>query len=166
MRDYVDRRVTPPKRVTSPTWGPPPLCKQALTLYYLVFLALSVMMTDRLPLRAEFIWYYFRSVQNTDCVLRTTDPGLGIKYGLGIKHGLRIKSALGIKYGLRTALVKRVLIDSTVSDKNSWDTQTKRCFFPSRAPLVPLKVVYRGSVTKPCTPTLRGQGDTKVSQQF
>ena len=30
MRDYMDRRVTPPKRVTSPTWGPPPLCKQAL----------------------------------------------------------------------------------------------------------------------------------------
>ena len=30
MRDYVDRRVTPPKRVTSPTWGPPPPCKQAL----------------------------------------------------------------------------------------------------------------------------------------
>ena len=55
---------------------------------------------------------------------------------------------------------------ATVSDKNSWDTWTKRCFFPSRAPLVPLKVVYRGSVTKPCTPTLRGQGDTKVSQQF
>ena len=24
MRDYVDGRVTPPKRVTSPTWGPPP----------------------------------------------------------------------------------------------------------------------------------------------
>ena len=46
---------------------------------------------------------------------------------------------------------------ATVSDKNSWDTLTKRCFFPSRAPLVPLKVVYRGSVTKSCTPTLRGQ---------
>ena len=30
MRDYVDRRVTPPKRVTSPTWGPSPQCKQAL----------------------------------------------------------------------------------------------------------------------------------------
>ena len=30
MRDYVDRRVTPPKRVTSPTWGPPLPCKQAL----------------------------------------------------------------------------------------------------------------------------------------
>ena len=38
--------------------------------------------------------------------------------------------------------------------------------FFSRAPLVPLKVVCRGSVTKPRTPTLKGQGDPKVSQQF
>ena len=53
-----------------------------------------------------------------------------------------------------------------VSAKNSWDTLTKRCFFPSRAPLVPLKVVYRGSATKSCTPTLRGQGDPRVSQPF
>ena len=30
MRDYLERRVTPPKRVTSPTWGPPPPCKQAI----------------------------------------------------------------------------------------------------------------------------------------
>ena len=30
IRDYMDRRVTPSKRVTSPTRGPPPLCKQAL----------------------------------------------------------------------------------------------------------------------------------------
>ena len=30
MRDYMDKRVTPPKRVTSPTWGPPRPCKQAL----------------------------------------------------------------------------------------------------------------------------------------
>ena len=30
MKDYMDRLVTPPKRVTSPTWGPPPSCKQAL----------------------------------------------------------------------------------------------------------------------------------------
>ena len=29
MRDCMDRRVTPPKRVTSPTWGPLPPCKQA-----------------------------------------------------------------------------------------------------------------------------------------
>ena len=32
MRDYMDRRVTPPKRVTSPIWGPPPPCKQALNV--------------------------------------------------------------------------------------------------------------------------------------
>ena len=57
-------------------------------------------------------------------------------------------------------------LPDTVSDKNRWDTLTKRCFFPSRAPLVPLKVVYRGSVTKSCTPTLRGQGEPKVSQPF
>ena len=30
MKDYLARRVTPPKRVTSPTWGPPSPCKQAL----------------------------------------------------------------------------------------------------------------------------------------
>ena len=33
MRDCMDRRVTPPKQVTSPTWGPPPPCKQALRAY-------------------------------------------------------------------------------------------------------------------------------------
>ena len=30
MRHYMDRRVTPPKRITSPTRGPTPPCKQAL----------------------------------------------------------------------------------------------------------------------------------------
>ena len=30
----MDKRVTPPKRVTSPTWVPPPPCKQALSLSY------------------------------------------------------------------------------------------------------------------------------------
>ena len=29
----MDRRFTPPKRETSPTWGPPPPCKQALNIY-------------------------------------------------------------------------------------------------------------------------------------
>ena len=29
----MDKRVTPPKRVTSPTWGTPPPCKQALTRF-------------------------------------------------------------------------------------------------------------------------------------
>ena len=33
MKDCKDRRVTLPKRVTSPTWGPPPPCKQALSVY-------------------------------------------------------------------------------------------------------------------------------------
>ena len=28
----MDRRVTPPGWVTSPTWGPPPPCKQALRI--------------------------------------------------------------------------------------------------------------------------------------
>ena len=32
MIDYMDRRVTPPKRVTSPTRGLSPSCKQALWL--------------------------------------------------------------------------------------------------------------------------------------
>ena len=31
MRDYMGRRVTPSKRVTSPTLGPPPHCKQAFS---------------------------------------------------------------------------------------------------------------------------------------
>ena len=39
MTDNMDRPVTPPKRITSPSWGPPPPCKQALnvalTLRYL-----------------------------------------------------------------------------------------------------------------------------------
>ena len=31
MRDFIDRRVTPPKWVTWPTWGPSPSCKQVLS---------------------------------------------------------------------------------------------------------------------------------------
>ena len=31
MTDYMNRRVTPPKRVTSSTWGPSPPCKPALS---------------------------------------------------------------------------------------------------------------------------------------
>ena len=33
MRDYMDRRVSPPKRGSSPSWGPPPSCKHALTSF-------------------------------------------------------------------------------------------------------------------------------------
>ena len=37
MRDYMDRRITPPKRVTSPTWAPPTPCKQALRNHFVTF---------------------------------------------------------------------------------------------------------------------------------
>ena len=33
IRNYMDRRATPPRRDTSSTWGPPPPCKQALKCY-------------------------------------------------------------------------------------------------------------------------------------
>ena len=38
MRDYMDSRVTPPKRVTAPTWGSPTFatCKQALKVVFRV----------------------------------------------------------------------------------------------------------------------------------
>ena len=36
MRDYMDKRDTPPKRVNSPTWGSLPPCKQTLCHYNLV----------------------------------------------------------------------------------------------------------------------------------
>ena len=35
MRDYIDKWVTPPKQVTSPTRGPPPPLKQALSFCFL-----------------------------------------------------------------------------------------------------------------------------------
>ena len=41
-RDYVDGWVTPPKRVTSPTRGPPPPCKQTLKQFLSWFLRLSL----------------------------------------------------------------------------------------------------------------------------
>ena len=36
MTDYMNRRVTQPKQVTSPTWGPPTPCKQALKHFSLI----------------------------------------------------------------------------------------------------------------------------------
>ena len=38
VRHYMGRQVTPPKRVTLPTWGPPPPCKQALNLLFCLVL--------------------------------------------------------------------------------------------------------------------------------
>ena len=43
IRSYMDRRVTPPRRVNSPTWGPPPPCKQAssMTRYFIHILTFT-----------------------------------------------------------------------------------------------------------------------------
>ena len=35
VRDYMDRQVIPTERVPSPTWGPPPPCKQALKIQFM-----------------------------------------------------------------------------------------------------------------------------------
>ena len=46
----MDRQVTPPMRITPPTWGPPPLCKQALFLeffFYLFFFIASKTHTEK-----------------------------------------------------------------------------------------------------------------------
>ena len=48
MRDYMDRRVTPPKRVTSPTWGPPPPCKQALSAMIFLWIFTATLLTSTL----------------------------------------------------------------------------------------------------------------------
>ena len=51
MSDYKDRRVTPPKQVTSPTWGPPPPSKQALDkkIFFLNF-------TERIFIQNRPLW--------------------------------------------------------------------------------------------------------------
>ena len=60
MRHYMDRRVTPPKRVTSPPCGPPPPCKQALTISSLQVDTNNNKLTELIPcncvLLAIFKW--------------------------------------------------------------------------------------------------------------
>ena len=57
-------------------------------------------------------------------------------------------------------------LGATVSDINSWDTSCQHLLFPPRAFPAPLNVVYRSSVTKSFTPTLRGKEEAEVSQQL
>ena len=58
MRDYMDKRVTPPKRVTSPTWGHPPPCKQALRSFVLRYLVIAPNSnTEKLP--NFFLTFFF-----------------------------------------------------------------------------------------------------------
>ena len=57
-RDCMERLVTPPRRGTKPTWGPPPPCEQALRDLLIVSLADNLSLyrkqcfwTNRLPYR-------------------------------------------------------------------------------------------------------------------
>ena len=50
----------------------------------------------------------------------------------------------------------------SISDKNSWDTSTQRCFFTSVPSPRPPNVVYRSYLTNSCRPTLGGQEDNRV----
>ena len=54
MRDYMDRWDTPPKQIFSPTWGPPPPCKQFLISPLPVFTYPDVItkfsLIDRFPI--------------------------------------------------------------------------------------------------------------------
>ena len=70
MRDYMDRRVTPPKQVTMPTWGPPPPCKQAFKVSPAPFLQFQqlnhsqfIIWVSLVPLESHFYdlisCYYF-----------------------------------------------------------------------------------------------------------
>ena len=48
-RDCIQRLVTPTRRGTSPTWGPPPPCEQSLTLHFSTSIATAT--THRSPQR-------------------------------------------------------------------------------------------------------------------
>ena len=64
-------------------------------------------------------------------------------------------------------MVRYVLyLSPTFFDKNSWDTSTERCFFPSRPSPLSANVVYRSYRSKSLTPTLGGREDSKLSQKF
>ena len=50
----MDRRVTPTKEVTSPTWGPPPPCKQAITRSWMKRVVLQMYFWSHL---LQVSWY-------------------------------------------------------------------------------------------------------------
>ena len=51
----MDKRVTPPKRVTSPTWGPPPPCKQALSGKKCMYKEILIMMMTMMLVMNEIL---------------------------------------------------------------------------------------------------------------
>ena len=70
MTDYMGRRVTAPKWVTVPTWGPQPPCKQALKVSRVPFLQFQqinhspfIIWVNLVPLESHFYdlisYYYF-----------------------------------------------------------------------------------------------------------
>ena len=63
---------------------------------------LPKVLTDKSQVCAVELVLLERSVWNTDCGLRTTDCGLGIKNGLGIKCGLRTEYKTRTGYKTRT----------------------------------------------------------------
>ena len=90
-----------------PRGAPPRLRETKVTAGWVSWKTVSIkhgLRTADYGLRTE---YKIRTRYKT----RTGKYGLGIKRGLGIKGGLRTADcALGINYGLRTTLVKTVLI--------------------------------------------------------
>ena len=66
MRDYMDRRVNLPKGATSPTWGPPPPCKQALTVLHVDSNPLNG--ADVLTHLRSFLSFFFYQTQPVGCL--------------------------------------------------------------------------------------------------
>ena len=60
MRDYMDRRVTPPKRVTPPTWGAPPSCKQALNKAFCLIVTINVLYDTKKTTRKKWTFKNMR----------------------------------------------------------------------------------------------------------
>ena len=109
----MDRRVTPPKRVTSPTWGTPPPCKQVLRLSSHILGSFS-WRNERLsgmvwtPIRYVTLHFKDRRGARAAATVFMCDQKL---YRYGFRGG-----AKAIQYNVNTALVSWSLIsDGLVS---------------------------------------------------
>ena len=81
----MDRRVTPPKRVTSPTWVPPPPCKQALSYWKY----------DKLHAIVEFGSAFFEEISKRNANLSELPHTLNIYGGnINVTFVLRSKGTL------------------------------------------------------------------------
>ena len=60
MRDYMDRRVTPPKRVISPTSGAPPSYKQALNKSFCLIVTINVLYATKTTTRKKWTFKNMR----------------------------------------------------------------------------------------------------------